>query len=52
MKHWSAKDTFRYQLLLLRITRQAAVEYFKFQKAVTAAKKLFDTFLITRGYSS
>ena len=34
-------------MLLLRITRQAAVEYFKFQMALIAARKMFGTFLMT-----
>ena len=41
MKHWPANDTVRYHLLPLPITRQTAVEHFKFQMAVTAAKKVF-----------
>ena len=39
MRHWSANYTVSYQLLLLR---QTAVEYFKFQTAMTAAKMFFD----------
>ena len=46
MRHWPANDTVRYQLLPLRITREAAVEYFKFQMVMTAAKKVFGTFWI------
>ena len=52
MRHWPANDTVEYQLLLLRITQQTAVECFKFQMDVTAVKKLFSTFLITRVYLS
>ena len=52
VRHWPANDTVEYQLLLLRITRQIAVENFKFQMAVTAVKKFFSTFLITRVYLS
>ena len=52
MRHRPANDTVRHQLLKLRITRQAGVEYFKFQMAVTAAKKFFGTFLTIRCYLS
>ena len=47
---WSANDTVKFQLVLLRNARQTAVEYFKFQMAVAASKKIFGTFLITRDY--
>ena len=44
MRHWPANDTVRYELLLLRITRQKVVESFKFQMVVTAAKKFLVLF--------
>ena len=52
VRHWPANDTVRYQMLLLRITRQTTLGCFKFQMAVNAAKKFCGTFLITRSYLS
>ena len=41
-----------YEVLLLRITRQTVIKYFKFQMVMAAAKILFGTFSITMGYLS